>query len=147
MSSTVKIRHTDMRRTICLLFVGSLWLAGCGLGGAHNPIAQSVATKSALAAVENLDRERVRDTSLPPVTGFTVVSTHLTRDTSPVSDSQGDVLTVSPAPQEAWVVEFTAPPQAIWSSASAIAEVDSTTGVVVATGLWPVPANRPIKGG
>jgi hypothetical protein len=134
-----------VRRTICLL-VGSLCLMGCGIGGSHNPISQSTAVASALADVEQLDRERAKTSSTPAVNGFVLQSARLTSDTSSVSDSQGDVLTVNPPPKEAWVVEFNAPQQSIWSFVSAIAEVDSTTGVVAAAGLWPVPANRPTKG-
>jgi hypothetical protein len=82
---------------------------------------------------------------MPAVTGFTVASARKTKETAWVSDSQGDVLTVTPAPHEAWIVEVTAPPQGIWGSISALAEVDSTTGFVSAVGLWVVPANRPVK--
>jgi hypothetical protein len=135
-----------MRPTICL-FIGSLLLIGCGTGGAHNPISQSTAVASALAEVVSLDHERARTSSTPAVIGFAVQSAHLTSDTSSVSDGQGNVLTVNPPPKDAWVVVFTAPQQSIWSSVSAIAEVDSTTGGVAAAGLWPVPANRPTKGG
>jgi hypothetical protein len=117
------------------------------MSGAHSPISQSTAVASGLAEIVNLDHERARTSSTPAVTGFVLQSARLTGDTSSVSDSQGDVLTVNPPPKEAWVVVFTAPQQSIWSSVSAIAEVDSTTGVVAATGLWPVPANRPTKGG
>ena len=134
-----------MRRTICLL-IGSLCLIGCGSGGPHNPISQSTAVASALADVQSLDRERAKTSSTPAVTGFALQSARLTSDTASVSDSQGDVLTVSPPPKEAWVIVFTAPEQSIWLSVHAMAEVDSTTGVVAATGLWPVPANRPTKG-
>jgi hypothetical protein len=118
---------------------------GCGIGGPHNPISQSAAVASALADIEQLDHERARTSSTPAVIGFVLQSARLTSDTASVSDSQGNVLTVNPPPTQAWVVEFNAPQQSIWSSVSAIAEVDSTTGGVVAAGLWPVPANRPTK--
>ncbi len=80
-----------------------------------------------------------------PATGFEVVSVRKTKETVSVSDSQGDVLTITPAPSEAWIVEVTAPPQGIWGSISALAEVDYVTGVVRGVGLWAVPANRPVK--
>ena len=101
--------------------------------------------KAGLAAVETLARERTNMTSLPLLVGFVPTTARMTRDTSPVSDSQGDELRVSPAPREAWVVEFAAPPQGIWGSISALAVVDSATGVVAGSGLWAVPANRPVK--
>jgi hypothetical protein len=135
-----------MRRTICL-FVGSLCLIGCGLSGPHNPISQSTAVASALSEVENLEHERARTSSTPEVTGFALQGARLTSDTSSVSDPQGNVLTVSPPPKEAWVVLFTAPQQSIWLSASAIVEVDSMTGVVRGTGLWAIPLDRLTKGG
>jgi hypothetical protein len=137
-----------MHRAICLV-VGSLYslcLLGCGAGGPHNPISQSTAVASALAEIVKLDRYRARTSSTPAVSGFVVQSARLTSETASVSDSQGDVLTVNPPPKEAWVVAFTAPQQSIWQSISALAEVDSMSGVVAATGLWPVPANRPTKG-
>jgi hypothetical protein len=134
------------RRAICLV-VGTLSLLGCGIGGTHSPISQSTAVASALAEVVKLDQYRAQTSSTPAVTGFAVESARLTSDTASVSDLEGNVLTVSPPPKEAWVVVFTAPQQSIWQSVSAIAEVDSTTGVVAGTGLWPVPANRPTKGG
>jgi hypothetical protein len=59
---------------------------------------------------------------------------------------RGDVLNVTPAPREAWIVEITAPPQGIWGTISALAEVDSSSGAVVSVGLWAVPADRPVKG-
>jgi hypothetical protein len=134
-----------MRRTICV-FVGSLCLMGCGRGGPHNPISQSTAVASALVEVEKLERERASTSSTPEVTGFVLENARLTSDTASVSDPQGNVLTVSPPPKEAWVVVFTAPQQTMWLSASAIAEVDSMTGVVVGTGLWAIPLDRPTKG-
>jgi hypothetical protein len=83
---------------------------------------------------------------MPPVTGFTVASVRKTKETASVSDSQGHVLTITPAPGEAWIVEVTAPPQGIWGSISALAEVDYMTGVVRGVGLWVLPADRPVKG-
>jgi hypothetical protein len=138
-----------MHRVISLV-VGSLCslcLLGCGVGGPHSPISQSTAVASALAEIVKLDQYRARTSSTPAVSGFALQTARLTNDTASVSDSQGDVLTVSPPPKEAWVIVFTAPEQSIWLSIDAMAEVDSTTGVVAATGLWPVPANRPTKGG
>jgi hypothetical protein len=83
--------------------------------------------------------------SIPPVTGFTVMRVRKTKETAPVSDSRGDVLTITPAPSEAWIVEVMAPPQGMWGSISALAEVDYLTGVVRGVGLWAVPADRPVK--
>ncbi|HXB03572.1 MAG TPA: hypothetical protein VNY77_01745 [Candidatus Angelobacter sp.] len=134
-----------MRSALCLV-VGSLCFMGCGIGGPHNPVSQSTAVASALAEIVKLDQYRAETSSTPVVTGFVLQSARLTSDTSSVTDSQGNVLTVNPAPGQAWVVEFSAPPQSIWTSVSALAEVDSMTGVVRGTGLWPVPANRPTKG-
>jgi hypothetical protein len=127
-----------------LAFVSALLLAGCGSG--QTPVTQATAVKSALASVVTLERERARQVSMPPVTGFTVASVRKTKQTASVSDSQGDVLTVTPAPSEAWIVEISAPPQGIWGSIAAIAEVDSTSAVVSGVGLWVLPADRQVKG-
>lgn len=131
-------------RRVGLAFVSAVLLASCG-SGPHNPISQSTAVKAALASVQSLEREHARQVAAPPIGGFTVVDARLTTETAWVSDSQGHVLTVTPAPREAWVVEFAAPPQGIWGSISAVAEVDATSAVVAATGLWAVPANQPVK--
>jgi hypothetical protein len=80
-----------------------------------------------------------------PATAFEVVSVRKTKETAPVSDSQGDVLTITPAPSAAWIVEVMAPPQGIWGSISALAEVDYMTGLVRGVGLWVLPADRPVK--
>src|SRR6267143_7210157 len=130
-------------RRVGLAFVSALLLAGCGSG--NNPVSQDAAVKSALASVVTLEREHARSVSTLPITGFTVVSTRKTGDTASVSDSRGDVLNVTPAPREAWIVEITAPPQGIWGAISALAEVDTTSGAVSGVGLWAVPANRPVK--
>jgi hypothetical protein len=98
-----------------------------------------------MASVVTLEQERARQVSMPPATGFTVMSVRKTKETASVSDSQGHVLTITPAPTEAWVVEITAPPQGIWDSISAIAEVDTTSGYVRGVGLWAIPANAPVK--
>jgi hypothetical protein len=131
-------------RRIGVAFVSAGLLAGCASG--THPVSQDAAVKSALTAVEALEREHARSVSTLPVTGFTVVSAHKTGETASVSDSRGHVLTVTPAPREAWIVEITAPPQGIWGSISALAEVDSTSGVVSGVGLWAIPADQPLKG-
>jgi hypothetical protein len=136
-----------MRRVTCLAVMAGVWLVACGPGGAHNPVSQSTANAAALAAIKQLEQYRASSSSTAIVTGFTVVTSSLTSDTAAVSDAQGDVLTVSPAPSQAWVVEITAPPQGIWGSISALAEVDSASGVVAGTGLWAIPANAPVKPG
>jgi hypothetical protein len=127
--------------------VASLCLAACGPGGAHNPISQTQATTSALAAIAQLEQFHAKAVPTTPITGFAVVSARVTTETASVPDGQGNMLTVSPAPSKAWVVIITAPPQGIWGSISAVAEVDSTSGVVAGTGLWAVPVNRPVKTG
>ena len=126
-----------------LACIAALLLVGCG--HSNTQVSRDTAIKAALAEVETLARERTNLTSLPLVVGFVPTTARLTRDTSPVSDSEGDVITISPAPREAWVVEFAAPPQGIWGSISALAVVDSATGFVSGSGLWAVPANRPVK--
>jgi hypothetical protein len=131
-------------RRVGVAFVSAVLLAGCGSG--NHPVSQDSAVKSALASVVTLEREHAKSVSTRPIVGFTVVSTRKTGQTASVSDSRGDVLTVTPAPREAWIVEITAPPQGIWGSISALAEVDSTSGVVVSVGLWAVPTDRPVKG-
>jgi len=135
-----------MRRLIGVAAVSMcMSLAACGTGGSQ--ISQSAASTKALAAIVELDRYHAQSTSTAPVAGYKVVTALLTSPTASVPDGQGHVLTVAPAPSKAWVVAITAPPQGIWGSISAIAEVDSSSGVVVGTGLWAVPANAPIKGG
>jgi hypothetical protein len=136
-----------VRRFLWFAAVPAIWLAACGPGGAHNPISQTEATKSALAAIAQLEQFHAKSVPTTPITGFTVVGALATTETAAVPDGRGNVLTVSPAPTKAWVVIITAPPQGIWGSISALAEVDSMTGVVVGTGLWAVPANSPVKTG
>ena len=130
-------------RNVGLAFAVALLLTGCG--SAPKPVSQATAVKSAMAEVVSLEREHARSVATVPATGFEVVSVRKTRQTASVSDSQGNLLTVTPAPSEAWVVEITAPPQGMWGSISALAEVDYMTGVVRGVGLWAVPANRPVK--
>jgi hypothetical protein len=134
-----------VRRFFWFAAIAVLWLAACGPGGAHNPISQTEATTSALSAIGQLEQFHAKSVPTAPITGFTVVSARVTTDTASVPDGVGNVLTVSSAPSKAWVVVVTAPPQGIWGSISAIAEVDWTSGVVAGTGLWAVPANRPVK--
>lgn len=133
-------------RAIGLVFL-SVCLTACGSSGVHNPVSEATATKSALASVVSLEQYRAKQLSMAPVTGFTVLSTQLTTKTASVADSQGNMLMVSPAPHEAWVVQITAPPQGIWGSITAVAEVDSTSGVVAGIELRVLPADRPVKGG
>jgi hypothetical protein len=125
----------------------SMLLAACGTGGSQNAISRSVASTKAIAAIVELDRYHAQSTSTAPVAGYAVVSAVLTSQTASVPDGEGHMLSVAPAPSRAWVVTISAPPQGIWGSISAIAEVDSSSGVVVGTGLWAVPANAPVKGG
>lgn len=132
-------------RLLALAFIAAVSLVACGPSSASLPISQSAAVKSALAAVELLAEDHARATSQPAVTGFTVQDARLTTVTSRVSDSRGHQLTVNPAPSKAWVVGFAAPPQGIWGSVSALAEVDATSGVVAGSGLWAIPADRPSK--
>jgi hypothetical protein len=137
-----------VRRFIGLAAViSSFCLAACGPGGSHSDISESKASTSALSAIVELDRYHAQATATVPVTGYTVVGARLTTETASVPYGIGNVLTVSSAPSKAWVVEITAPPQGIWGSISAVAEVDSTSGVVVASNLVAVPANAPVKGG
>jgi hypothetical protein len=136
-----------VRKVLRFVAVASLCLAACGPGGAHNPISQNQATTSALAAITQLEQFHAKSVPTAPITRFTVVSARVTTETASVPDGQGNVLTVSSAPSKAWVVIITAPPQGIWGSISAVAEVDSTSGVVAGSGLWAVPADRPVKTG
>src|ERR1700686_541282 len=124
-----------VRKLICVAVVAFVCLAACGPGA----VSQAEASRSALAAIVELDQFHAKSTSTAPVSGYTVVSAQLTSDTASVPYGQGNVLTVSPAPGKAWVVEITAPPQGIWGSISAAAEVDSTSGVVVASNLVAIP--------
>lgn len=135
-----------LTRVLGLLIVGAGLLWACESGAAYNPISQPSAIRSALLAVQDFEKDQAGQTSTPTVRGFAVVIARLTRDTSSVSDSDGNVLIVRPAPREAWVVEFAAPAQGIWRLVSAMAEVDSTTGVVAGAGLWAVPLDQPLKG-
>jgi hypothetical protein len=134
-----------LTRVVGLLIVSAGLLWGCESGVAYNPISQPSAIRSALLAVQDLERDQARQTSTPTVRGFAVVIARLTHDTSSVSDSHGNELIVRPAPREAWVVELAAPSQGIWRLVSAVAEVDSTTGMVAGTGLWAVPLDQPVK--
>ncbi len=129
-------------RSVGLAFVVALLLAGCG---SQNPVSQATAVNSALSSVKSLEQERARQASTPPASGFEIVSVRKTRQTASVSDSQGHVLTITPAPPEAWIVEITASPQGIWGLISALAEVDTTSGYVRGVGLWAIPANAPVK--
>jgi hypothetical protein len=132
-------------RFVCLAAVSSLFLVACAPGGAHGTISQEKATAAALAAIVDLEREHAKSLSTMPVTGYEVVSARLTTQTASAADEQGHVLRVNPAPSQAWIVEITAPPQGIWGSFSALAEVDSSSGVVAGAGLWAIPANAPVK--
>jgi hypothetical protein len=100
----------------------------------------------ALVEVQSVARDQARLSNQPAVTGLTVLRAYATTHTASVTDSTGNIVTVNPAPAEAWVIEFTAPPQGIWSSISALREVDISTGVAVGGGLWAVPVGAPVKG-
>jgi glucose/arabinose dehydrogenase len=134
-----------MRRITCLAALAAIWLVACSSGGSHPPVTQSAANASALRAIEDLGRYQAQSASTALITGFTVVADKLTTHTETAFDSQGHVLTVDPAPGKAWVVEITAPPQGIWGSISAVAEVDATSGVVAGSGLWAAPVDAPVK--
>ena len=134
-----------MRRAVCLAVLCGLWLAACGPASSDGTTSQAAANASALKAIEDLARYQAQSASTPAVTGFAVVGDTLTTSTARVYDSRGHVLTVTPAPGKAWVVEMTAPPQGMWGSISALAEVDSTSGVVAGTGLWAAPYEAPVK--
>jgi hypothetical protein len=134
-----------VRRIVYLAAVSSLFFAACAPGGAHSTVSQEKATAAALTEILVLDRDHAKATSTMPVTGFTVASARLTTQTTSAADQLGHVLTVNPAPSKAWIVDITAPPQGIWGSISALAEVDSTSGVVAGAGLWAIPADAPIK--
>ena len=127
------------------LCLGALLIFSVQSPGTQGPISESQAISLALAAVEDLDRQRSRMADSLPITGFTLVSARLTNETAAVSDSHGNVLTVTSPPRQAWVVQLNAPRQQSWGSISAVAVVDSTSGIVRGTGLWPVPADRPEK--
>jgi hypothetical protein len=123
----------------------SLVLMSCGPVGPQSPIGQSSAISRGLAAVETLDRQRAIQTAMPKIVGFSPVVAYESSQTSSIHDSQGDHLAVEAAPHEAWIIEYSAPPQGIWGSVSALAEVDTTTGVVRAVGLWAIPYGGPTK--
>jgi hypothetical protein len=133
-----------MRRALIAL-VGLILLAGCGPVGSHARISQAVAIKSALADLQALERYRANQLKMAPATGFTVARAYVTRRTASITASSGNVVTVNPAPAEAWIIEFAAPPQGIWASVSALEEVDSSTGVAVGGGLWAVPLRTATK--
>ncbi len=130
-------------RLVGIAFISALLLVACGSG--NRPVSQATAINFALAAVKSLEIEHARRASTPPATGFTAVSVRKTSQTASVSDSQGHVLNITPAPREGWIVEITAPPQGIWGSISALAEVDVESGVVSGVGLWAIPTNAPVK--
>jgi hypothetical protein len=134
-----------MRRAAIAL-VGLISLAGCGPVTSHARISQAAAIKSALADVQALERYRANQLKMPPATGFTVSRAYVTRHTASITASSGNVVTLNPAPAEAWIIEFAAPPQGIWTSVSALEVVDSSTGVAAGGGLWAVPIGAPIKG-
>lgn len=144
-SPGARLFSTPVGRFVCLAVVSSLSLAACAPGGAHSTISQQKATAAALAEIVALDRDHAKATSTLPVTGYTVTSARLSTQTGSAADEQGHVLTVNPAPSKAWIVEITAPPQGIWGSIWALAEVDSSSGWVAGAGLWAIPADAPVK--
>jgi outer membrane murein-binding lipoprotein Lpp len=130
-----------------VVIVGVLLLAGCGPSTPHAQISKEAAIKAALAEIQSLERDHARLANQPLVTGFTVSRAYVTTQTASVTDSNGHVLTVSPAPAKAWVIEFTASAQGIWGSIFALQEVDTSTGATVGGGLWAVPINAAVKNG
>lgn len=83
--------------------------------------------------------------SQPYAPGLEMTRIYKTGSAARVTDSNGDVLTLDPAPAFAWVVEFAAPPDTTWRSVTALAVVDVDSGVVGGVGLWKIPAGAPIK--
>ena len=124
-----------MRRLLLVVLLGVL-LSSCG----NSPVSQAAAMKSAQGAVDELGRQ-----SQPYAPGLEVTRIYKTTSAASVTDSNGDVLTVDPAPALAWVVEFAAPPDTSWRSVTALAVVDVDSGVVSGVGLWKIPAGAPIK--
>jgi hypothetical protein len=124
-----------MRRFL-LVGLAGLLLSGCG----NSPVSQAAAIKSAQASVDELSRQ-----SQPYVPGLAMIGIYQTTSAASVTDTNGDVLTVNPAPASAWVVAFAAPPDGTWRSVTALAEVDMDSGVVTGVGLWKIPAGAPSK--
>jgi hypothetical protein len=124
-----------MRRFLFLGLAGLL-LSGCG----NSPVSQAAAVKSAQSAVEELSRQ-----SQPYAPGLAMTRIYKTSSAASVTDSNGDVLTLDPAPASAWVVEFVAPPDTTWKSVTALAVVNVDSGGVSGVGLWKIPAGAPTK--
>ena len=125
-----------MRTLLVALAVGLLSIAGCSPGIEGAPVSEAAAIRSAQSSVDDLDY-----TSQPYAGNFVVTRTYKTSSAGRVIDYAGDVLTIDPAPSNAWVVELSAPPQNIWQVITA----DAQSGVVRAAGLWKIPAGRPSK--
>jgi outer membrane murein-binding lipoprotein Lpp len=127
--------------------VGVVALVGCSPAASHTQVSKEVAVRTSLAEVQSLERDQARLANQPLVTGFTVARAYRTTHTASVTDARGNVVTIGTPPAEAWVIEFTAPPQGIWSSISALQVVDISSGVAVGGGLWMVPAGAAVKSG
>lgn len=136
-----------MMRIAVASLAALLCLSGCASGKGQAPISEASAISAGLTAVVDLDRHRAETSSTAVIVGFRSVKSYEVTDPASVVDSQGNRLTLDQPPSNAWVEEYTAPPQARWSSISALAVIDSSTGVVRGTGLWPVPSQRAQKAG
>jgi hypothetical protein len=122
-----------------LVIVG---LLGLSLGAcSHTPVSENAAISSAQEAVDDL----IWQSPQPYAPGLAMSGVYKTDSAATVTDSIGDVLSTNPAPASAWVVEFSAPSDGFWQSVSAMAIVDTDTGVVQAVGLWKIPVGRPTK--
>ena len=135
-----------MRQALTAM-VGMMALTGCSPTASHAQVSKEVAVRTSLAEVQSLERDQARLANQPLVTGFTVARAYRTTHTASVTDARGNVVTIGAPPAEAWVIEFTAPPQGIWASISALQEVDISSGAAVGGGLWMVPAGAPVKTG
>jgi hypothetical protein len=122
-----------------LLIVGLIGIALCACS--HTPVSESAAISAAQSSVDDLNRYSPQ----PYADGLAMTGVYKTNSAATVTDSMGDVLTTNPAPASAWVVEFSAPSDGFWQSVSAMAIVDTDTGVVQAVGLWKIPVGRPEK--
>lgn len=125
-----------MRSLVILGLIG-LSLSACS----RTPVSENAAISSAQSAVDDLNRQSPQ----PYAAGLAMNGVYKTTSAATVTDSIGDVLTTDPAPASAWVVEFSAPSDGFWQSVSAMAIVDTDTGVVQAVGLWKIPVGRPTK--
>jgi hypothetical protein len=124
-------------RSLVILGLLGLSLSACS----HATVSENAAISSAQKAVDDLNWQSPQ----PYASGLAMTGIYKTNSTATVTDSIGDVLSTNPAPASAWVVEFSAPSDGFWQSVTAMAIVDTDTGVVQAVGLWKIPAGRPTK--